>query len=150
MKCIFQEQPLTQYETVRSYILDNGNIILISNGKVIDEKHFNDCIDKFNFKPNLYVLYIKKSADTKWQIRYIGQRKSDGIKQRLREHLIYCNPKTGSKYSKVQDALADGYEIGIKLLRITDLDDTEHIRLTYETKLIEEFRTQLTWNKKQQ
>ncbi|MFI5141990.1 MAG: hypothetical protein ACHQII_06505, partial [Bacteroidia bacterium] len=79
--------------------------------------------------------------------KYIGQRKSQGIKQRLREHLISCNSQTGSQLEKVQLSLSKGYEIGIKLVAILpDSNGQEHFRLSYESLLIKEFSKELEWN----
>lgn len=146
----FKEPSLTHFNTVKDYIADQGNIHVISERKEVSEQQLEEYINASGLKPNLYALYIKKPAQVEWQLRYIGQRKSDGIKQRLREHLVYCNTGTGSKLDNVKIAREKGYEIGIKLLRIVAHNNTEHIRLAYESMLIEAFRDQLSWNKKQQ
>ena len=85
-------------------------------------------------------MYTKKKDSNKWNLRYVGQRKSSYIKQRLKEHLVKKHEKTGSKLSKIDDELFQGNEVGIKLMRI----EPEELRLYYESKLLA--NTELDWN----
>lgn len=86
---------------------------------------------KVSDRPNLYALYVKKESKD-WRIMYVGQRKYNGILERLRQHLISKHKLTGSKLINVTNALQANYDIGIKVLSVR----SDSMRLYYEEKLI--------------
>jgi len=147
---IIQENPPTHFDTVKNYFTDRENVRKISSTDFsIDENEINKYLGEFtNRRPNIYAILIKTPNETVWSLKYIGQRESLGIKQRLREHLISCNEQTGSQLERVKLARSSGYEIGIMLVSILpDSNGEEHFRLLYESMLIKEFSAELEWNK---
>ncbi|AOW16725.1 hypothetical protein LPB03_04255 [Polaribacter vadi] len=62
-------------------------------------------------------LYEKKNKK-EWELKYIGQRKSKFIKDRLRQHLFKKHNKTGTQLDKVLLELKKVNEIGIKLFSV--------------------------------
>ena len=143
-----QENPLIHFDKVKKYFGDKENVKKINVDFKIDENEVNKFLNEFTSgRPNLYALLIKKQNEALWTLKYIGQRESQGIKQRLREHLIKCHPQTGSQLGRINSALTNGYDIGIKLVTILpDSNGQEHFRLIYESMLIREFREELEWN----
>jgi hypothetical protein len=143
-----KEEPPVHFNKVKTYLSDRKNVLKISTSNfTIDEGVISRALDGFKPRPNVYAILIKKPSSQLWSLKYIGERKSKGIRQRLREHFIYCNGQTGSQWERVKKALADGYEIGIKLVSVLP-DETghEHHRLVYESMLIREFSDELEWN----
>ena len=144
-----QESSLVHFDKVKSFFADKRNVKKISTiNFTINENEITQYLNEFvDMRPNLYALLIKRQEDELWSLKYIGQRESKGIKQRLREHLIKCNTQTGSQLEKIKSALSNGYEIGIKLVAILpDSNGQEHFRLLYESMLIKEFKDVLEWN----
>lgn len=144
-----QENRPLNFDRVKDYLTSRENVRGISTPDfTINEKEIALAIDSFNNeRPNIYAIFIKKPTDILWTLKYIGQRESAGIKQRLREHFIKCNSQTGSQLERVNEALSNGYEIGIKLISILPDDKgKEHYRLLYESMLIHEFSNELEWN----
>ena len=78
----------------------------IWNERIEEIKALNeDLLDELsNEEANIYAISIK-SRNAGWQAKYVGQRKTDYMKQRITEHLITKNSQTGSKLARVQDAV---------------------------------------------
>ena|ERR1700752_3754659 len=144
----FQETSPKYFDEVKSYFADKRNVRKISSDDFeIDKRELDKYFNEFpNVNPNIYALLIKKPNEIEWSLKYIGQRKSKGIKQRLREHLISCNAQTGSQLEQIKLALKERYEVGIILVNVIDSDGEEHSRLLYESMLIKEFSAKLDWN----
>src|ERR1700757_4763843 len=96
---IVQEDQPVHFDRVKNYLIDRINVRKISTvGFTINEEEITSAINSFvNTRPNIYAILIKKPSDNIWELKYIGQRESNGIKQRLREHFIKCNYQTGSQ-----------------------------------------------------
>ena len=77
---------------------------------------------------------------------YVGQTKSQYLRQRIRQHLVKKSQKTGSQLPQVQDAVADGRNIGISYVLI----EPESLRLYVEDSIIATRADgELPWNKHQ-
>lgn len=125
------ESFLTSNDLVK-YFKDTDEIITVIPEDLKSFSVIGEIINQSFPRPNLYAIYIRKKDSSQWVLKYIGQRKSKGIKQRLREHLIKKHAKTGSKLELVKKELEAGSDIGIKLAIIIP----EELRLYYENKLI--------------
>lgn len=135
-----EDLSLLQYDKVKSYFEDAQDVLQVSNSGKIDIVNFNKLLTSFSSQPNVYGLLTRGKIDSKWRLRYVGQRKSKGIRQRLREHLFKCAEKTGSQLKNVQDELSKGNEIGLKLLSVNH-DELRHF---FESRLINDIETD--WN----
>ena len=92
---------------------------------------------------NIYCIFTKyKGGD--WIAQYVGQRKSNGLKQRIRSHLVFKSKKTGSQLKKVQYAVGKRGQVGISYILI----EPEALR-SYVEEFILSTREycQLRWNK---
>ncbi|WP_268845966.1 hypothetical protein [Flavobacterium aestivum] len=141
---IIENQEVLYYSKALNYFTDKQNVLKISeniNGEnVINFSIVNNYINDLEFKPNVYGLLTRDVNEENWKLRYIGQRKSKDIKQRLCQHLKKKHIKTGAQLNKIKSELVIGKEIGIKLLSIYP----DELRQYYEEKLITDL--QLDWN----
>lgn len=140
-RLIISKNEILKYSEVEKYFLDELNIIKISDNGMIDFSIIIDLIKTAEAKPNIYGILIKKPNGKKWELKYIGQRKSKYIKDRLRQHLVKKHKKTGAQLERVNIELKDGNEIGIKLYAI----QPDELRQFYEQKLLNNIET--LWNK---
>lgn len=93
---------------------------------------------------NLYSLFVRPAgACGAWSTKYIGQRKSAGLRERITQHLINKHPRTGSMLEKVKTAVAAGQEVGVSLITV----QPESLRLFVEETIIKNHRNELPWNK---
>ena len=60
------------------------------------EKLNEQFLSSLTHNANLYMIYTRNSVTSEWKPRYLGERKSIGIRGRIRSHLITKNEKTGS------------------------------------------------------
>ncbi len=141
---ISNDSKLLQYDKVLAYFSDTANAlnVTIKNEDYleVDFSIVKEFIENMTNKPNIYGL-LTKSNNSDWKLRYVGQRKSKDITQRLRQHLIYRNKKTGSQLEKVKNELQANVQIGIKLTSVQQ----DKLRHYYEEKLLQDFQT-LDWN----
>ena len=73
---------------------------------------------------------------------YVGERKADGLRSRITEHLIKKDHKTGSKLAEIQAAVANGLEIGLSFIRV----EPQSLRLFVEETIIVNNKSKLPWN----
>lgn len=91
---------------------------------------------------NVYALFLRTSKTKRWVLRYVGQRKSQHIRERLIQHLIKYRPKTGSKFKYVKEAVLKKSKVGVRVIQV----DPESLRLFVEEKIIEQNQDTLSWN----
>jgi hypothetical protein len=72
----------------------------------------------------------------------VGERKSNGLRQRLTEHLIKKNAKTGSKLPEIQQSVSDGKRIAVSFIKVAP----EALRLYVEETIIAKHKDALPWN----
>tara|TARA_R100000278_G_C5429162_1_gene149468 strand:- start:273 stop:716 length:444 start_codon:yes stop_codon:yes gene_type:complete len=135
------ENEILKYSEVEKHFADKLNVIRISNNGIVDFSIINDLIKTAEAKPNIYGILTKKPNEQKWELKYIGQRKSKYIKDRLRQHLVKKHEKTGAQLERVNNELKNGNEIGIKLFAV----EPDELRQFYEQKLLNNIDT--LWNK---
>ncbi|AVR46025.1 hypothetical protein C7S20_12600 [Christiangramia fulva] len=131
-KLIIPENDVLNYQEVENYFNNNQNILQVSKNKEIDFSIISKLINDSFPKPNIYGIFIKDSEEVEWTLKYIGQRKSKYIKDRLRQHLIKKHKRTGAQFDRVKIELKAGKEIGIKLYSIKP----DELRQFYEQKLL--------------
>ena len=129
------------YNSVLNHFANNSNVLKISVNNHIDFSIVTNFIKIAENKPNLYGILIKIPNGKKWDLKYIGQRKSKYIRDRLRQHLVKHHPKTGAQLKKVLIELEKGMEIGIILFAVKP----DELRQYYEQKLIVNSKAEL-WN----
>lgn len=91
---------------------------------------------------NLYILLIRAPTQSDWNTRYIGESRRELIRQRLTDHLITKDPRTGSQLKKVRLALSKGFRIGVSLLLV----EPEVLRLAAEESVLGVYHAQFPWN----
>ena len=84
---------------------------------------------------NIYALYVDK------KIKYIGERQSGKITERLNQHLHKCSSSTSSKLNKIENAFKNNQTVAYKTLTVFP----EYERYSVETYLIQNIED-LEWN----
>lgn len=120
-----------------------------------DEKVWEECIpiikelnidllSKLRNNANLYAIYVRRSNNGKWMPMYVGERKSDGMRERITQHLINKNTATGSKLAEVKEVIRSGCSIGVSFIKV----EPESLRLYVEENIINNSSADiLIWNK---
>lgn len=90
---------------------------------------------------NVYALYTRLPNEN-WSVVYVGQRKSAGLRERITQHLVNKNVRTGSMLEKVKTAISDGREMAISFIHV----QPESLRLYVEETIISKNKAQLLWN----
>jgi hypothetical protein len=86
---------------------------------------------------NIYAIWRKLSEDSKWQLVYIGQRKTSACRQRVRQHLFSTPLGTESKLKRVQEAVLSGQAIALSAILVRP----DFMRRAIEEALIMRYRT---------
>ncbi|WP_115124738.1 hypothetical protein [Marinirhabdus gelatinilytica] len=140
-KLEIQESEILKYQEVEDFFVNNENVILVSRNGAIDFSIVTELIKQAESKPNLYGILTKKQFENNWKLQYIGQRKAKYIRDRLRQHLIKKDIRTGAQLERVNQELKNGGDIGIKLFSVKP----DELRQFYEQKLMNKIET--LWNK---
>lgn len=128
------------------------NVLRQKIGREIWDTVYQD-IDKLNEKllkcvdgrGGVYSIFTAK-PEKEWELKYIGQVKSNGARQRVRSHLIWRNKKTvsgkstGSKFDEIMSEVTKGREIAFSFVEI----EPESLRHYVEEVLIN--KCQPLWN----
>lgn len=96
-------------------------------------------------RANLYCIYIRlPGEDDSWRPVYVGERKSIGLRDRITQHLINKNHRTGSMLEGVKMAVASGQQIGLSFVKV----EPESLRLYVEEHIISACKREnkLPWN----
>lgn len=94
---------------------------------------------------NVYCIFITGAGDKpNWQPVYVGERKSIGLRDRIIQHLIDKNHRTGSMLEKVKTAVSAGQRVGLSFVKV----DPESLRLYVEETIISGCKKEgkLPWN----
>lgn len=108
--------------------------------KEIKEKN-KGILSVLNNNANVYAIFIRKRG-SKWQIKYVGQRKCEGIRERITQHLIDKDPRTGSVLEKVRKAVFSDKEVGLSFIKV----EPDSLRLFVEETIIRNNKSSLEWN----
>ena len=135
----FPDTSVFKEQLVIEYFKDPTNVYPLETILEIQTKTLLNSLKPL--RPNIYGLYIRQNSHTPWQLKYIGQRKSGSLVNRLREHLYKKDARTGAKLELVEKALVDNNQVGIALFQIAP--DT--LRHYYEVALINKLNPE--WNK---
>lgn len=92
---------------------------------------------------NVYAIHVR-AAGHPWSVVYVGQRKSAGLRNRLTQHLINKDARTGAMLDRVKQTVAEGSELAISFIKV----EPESLRLFVEETIISEMKKsgQLEWN----
>jgi hypothetical protein len=86
---------------------------------------------------------VRSSGDNEnWSTVYVGERKSSGLRERITQHLITKDHRTGSMLKAVKTAVAAGQKIGVSFIMV----EPESLRLFVEETIIAKHKNKLPWN----
>lgn len=110
---------------------------------VKESKNINkEAISKLvNNGANIYALWVKR-AKGRWELKYIGQRKESGIRERLCQHLFSKHKKTGSQLENIIREVGENHKIGVSCIRVVP----DAMRSSVEEGLISEHKDSPLWN----
>ena len=84
-------------------------------------------------RANIYALFVRGTkADQPWQPMYVGERKSNGLRERITQHLIRKDHRTGSMLEKVKTEVHAGKHVGLSFVKV----EPESLRLYVEETII--------------
>jgi hypothetical protein len=112
--------------------------------KEIDKANI-DVLNNIDKRGGVYAIFAAKPKK-EWQLKYIGQTKSESSKQRIRSHLVWRNKKTksgkstGSKFDELQRLVVSGHDVALSFVEVSP----ESLRHYVEEELIN--KTQPQWN----
>ncbi len=105
--------------------------------------HNKELLDNLRNNGNVYALYTKKTTESSlWTPAYVGQRKSASLRERITQHLVTKNERTGSKLEDVKKAVSGGNKIAISYIKV----NPESLRLYVEETIIAKRKETLPWN----
>ncbi len=108
--------------------------------KEIKEKNKN-ILSALKNNANVYAI-LSRERGSKWQRNYVGQRKSEGIRERIIQHLITKDHRTGSVLNKVKEVVSLNNEVGLSFIKV----EPDSLRLFVEEVIIANNKQQLRWN----
>lgn len=92
---------------------------------------------------NVYALFVRgNELGPEWTVRYVGQRKARELRERMTQHLVQKNQRTGSMLERVKASVHQGYEIAVSLIAV----EPESLRLFVEETIIATHKELLPWN----
>lgn len=94
-------------------------------------------------RANVYALFVGLPGNNEtWCPVYVGERKSAGLRDRIFQHLITKDDRTGSMLEAVKAAVAAQQKIGLSFIKI----QPESLRLFVEETIIAKHKNELPWN----
>ena len=106
------------------------------------KKNNKQFLDNLRNRGNVYALWVRESEQEEWVAVYVGQRKSKNLRERLTQHLLKKNKKTGSMLASVKTAVGAGKQIGVSFIKV----HPESLRLFVEETIIARRKADLPWN----
>jgi hypothetical protein len=94
-------------------------------------------------KFGVYALFEKNKSKV-WDVKYIGHTNAKYARQRIRNHLIKKDVRTGAQLSSIQNSVLIGNKIGISFLEI----HPGYLRHVVEELLIHKYSERLAWNER--
>jgi len=92
---------------------------------------------------NVYAIFLRPhGTEEQWQPVYVGERKSVGLRERITQHLIDKDTRTGSKLDEIKRAVATKQDIGLSFIKV----EPESLRLYVEEAIIANHKNELEWN----
>jgi hypothetical protein len=114
----------------------------LSSWPIKEIKHVNDAaLKSLRGKGNVYALYTRRGEEP-WKVVYVGQRKSEGLRERITQHLICKDGRTGSMLEAVKAAVSDGRQIAFSFILVSP----ESLRLYVEEAILVKRKATLPWN----
>ena len=105
-------------------------------------RRYKEFREKFSGKGNVYAILTRDpNMNDPWRPRYVGQRESSKIGERMRQHLVKRSKKTGSMLDKVKRAVSDGLIVGVSFIMVKP----EALR-HYVEEFVIMSEPQLDWN----
>lgn len=102
-----------------------------------------DFLESLRHSGNVYALFVRApTKGAQWVPVYVGQRKSIGLRDRITQHLIDKDEKTGSMLKAIKIAVAAGSSIGVSFIKV----QPESLRLYVEETIIAKHKATLQWN----
>ncbi|MEX2512350.1 MAG: hypothetical protein WD398_05550 [Cyclobacteriaceae bacterium] len=129
-------------------IFERAGKTLFSESKILWLKYdkaflCQNSLDILNLVKNSAIVYCIWISDGSHPIPiYVGHSSSKLARQRITNHFIKKDPRTGSQLEKIITAVIDGNKVGLTFLKI----EPDYMRKPMEEWLISKHREKLDWN----
>jgi hypothetical protein len=128
------------FRRAEARLFSERNIKWLKYDKPFICQNRSEVIDWVKNVPIVYCIWILDGLQSK--PIYIGHSSSWLSKQRLTNHFIKKDPRTGSQLERVKLAVLDDKQIGVSFLKI----EPDYMRKPLEEWLILRNREKLIWN----
>lgn len=92
---------------------------------------------------NVYAIWTRSDLEAQWTLEYLGQRKRENSKERIKQHLFRKSEGTESKLERVREAVRLGRRVGISTILVWP----DFLRTSVEQALIEKHKATTGWVK---
>jgi hypothetical protein len=126
---------------------DNRSLVSYPQGRVSPwdaielDKVNKSILDAVSGSANVYAIFTAPQNSGSFSLRYIGKTTRTLARQRIRNHLIKKNDKTGAKLHNVKRHVLSGGQVKISWLKI----EPESLRNYLEEELIDRHK-EADWN----
>jgi hypothetical protein len=114
-----------------------------SQARRIRELNEESLLRKLEGRVNCYAIHTRK-LDEEWRLRYIGQIDCKRAQSGIARNLIPSESQVNAVFARCRDAVRDGCEIGLRLIKV----QPDTLRFFIQEKLLNELRDGqvLDWN----
>ncbi|RQW61910.1 GIY-YIG nuclease family protein [Vibrio viridaestus] len=102
----------------------------------------SDTLNSLAGTANIYAIFTAENSSDSFKLRYIGKTKKNLARQRIRNHLITKNERTGAKLEKIISHVTSGGSVKISWVSI----EPESLRNYIEEELIN-YHKGADWNR---
>ena len=136
-KLLFDESKILWFQHPQG--IDISNWLDVSHQDFMKAKN-KHITEEFLKRSGVYAIWEKRKQ--KVFLVYIGQTTDKTSHQRVINHFIVKDPRTGSKLDKVQNAISNGSIVGVTFVQVKP----KQMRQYLEQMLIQEKKEFLGWN----
>jgi hypothetical protein len=128
------------FKRAESSLFSESNMLWIAYETPFTCRNCPEVIDQVHNVPIVYCIWISDGSGPKPV--YVGHSSASLSRQRLINHFIKKNPRTGSQLDRVMKAVSEGKLVGISFLSI----EPDYMRKPLEEWLIARNSDKLIWN----
>jgi hypothetical protein len=128
------------FKKAESSLLNDKNIHWLTYEASLTCLNSSEIISKVQRIPIVYCIWIWDGSEP--TPFYVGHSSASLSRQRLINHFVKKDPRTGSQLERVKQAVSEGKQIGVSFLKI----EPDYMRKPLEEWLILRNREKLIWN----
>jgi len=90
---------------------------------------------------NIYAIWTRSNSGERWKLEYVGQRKNECSRERIKQHLFRKSERTESKLELIREAVGQSLDVAISTILVWP----DCLRTSVEQALIEKHKTTEGW-----